>query len=156
MTVELDEQGTVTAGGRPVDWATAYHWAVDSPETITDLVHDTRAFVTVLAEAEHADPEEQAAAVPRAFAAGRPRRPGATWADGQPQGPGPNAVEAPGDERVPDGARGAGTPDGAGTAAGRPAGAPVPGAGTPADDDGAPAGTAAPGRTAEQADAERP
>lgn len=137
MTVELDEQGTVTAGGRPVDWATAYHWAVDSPETITDLVHDTRAFVTVLAEAEHAGPEEQAAAVPRAFAAGRPRRPGATWADGQPQGPGPNAVEVPGDEQAPDGARGAGTP---------------------ADDDGAPAagGTAAPNPAAEQADSERP
>ncbi|MGQ1798947.1 hypothetical protein ACT4S5_17680 [Kocuria oceani] len=80
MSVEIDDQGTVTSGGRPVDYATAYGWAVDSPETITDLVHDTKAFVTVIAAAEHAGPEEQAAAVRKAFAAGVPRAPGASWA----------------------------------------------------------------------------
>ncbi|OLT10186.1 hypothetical protein BJF77_00140 [Kocuria sp. CNJ-770] len=63
-----------------MDYATAYGWAVDSPETITDLVHDTKAFVTVIAAAEHAGPEEQAAAVRKAFAAGVPRAPGASWA----------------------------------------------------------------------------
>ena len=80
MSVEIDDQGTVTSGGRPVDYATAYGWAVDSPETITDLVHDTKAFVTVIAAAEHAGPEEQAAAVRKAFAAGVPRAPGVSWA----------------------------------------------------------------------------
>lgn len=79
MSVGIDEQGTVTAGGRPVDYATAYGWAVDSPETITELVQDTKAFVTVIAAAETASPEEQAAAVRQAFVAGVPREPEATW-----------------------------------------------------------------------------
>ncbi|WIG17262.1 hypothetical protein [Kocuria rosea] len=79
MSVEIDERGTVTADGRPVDYATAYAWCVDSPETITELVHDTKAFATVIAAAEHAGPEEQAEAVRQAFAAGTPREPGASW-----------------------------------------------------------------------------
>lgn len=79
MSVEIDEHGTVTAGGRPVDYATAYDWCVDSPETITELVQDTKAFVTVIAAAEQAAPEEQAEAVRQAFAAGVPRDPGASW-----------------------------------------------------------------------------
>lgn len=83
MSVGIDEQGTVTVGGRPVDYATAYGWAVDSPETITELVRDTKAFVTVIAAAEHASPEEQAAAVRQAFAAGVPREPEASWSAAQ-------------------------------------------------------------------------
>lgn len=79
MSVEIDEHGTVTAGGRPVDYATAYAWCVDSPETITELVQDTKAFATVIAAAEQAGPEEQAEAVRQAFAAGVPRNPGASW-----------------------------------------------------------------------------
>ena len=81
MSVEIDEQGAVTAHRRAVDYATAYRWAVDSPETITELVRDTKAFVTVIAAAEHAGPAEQSAAVREAFTAGVPREPGATWAD---------------------------------------------------------------------------
>ncbi|WP_211309895.1 hypothetical protein [Kocuria rosea] len=81
MSVEIDERGTVTANGRPVDYATAYAWCVDSPETITELVHDTKAFATVIAAAEHAGPEEQAEAVRQAFAAGTPREPGASWTE---------------------------------------------------------------------------
>ena len=81
MSVEIDEHGTVTANGRPVDYATAYAWCVDSPETITELVRDTKAFATVIAAAEHAGPEEQAEAVRRAFAAGVPRQPGASWTE---------------------------------------------------------------------------
>lgn len=81
MSVEIDERGTVTADGRPVDYATAYAWCVDSPETITELVHDTKAFATVIAAAEHAGPEEQAEAVRQAFAAGTPREPGASWTE---------------------------------------------------------------------------
>ena len=81
MSVEIDERGTVTANGRPVDYATAYAWCVDSPETITELVHDTKAFATVIAAAEHAGPEEQADAVRQAFAAGTPREPGASWSE---------------------------------------------------------------------------
>ncbi|MFI7581077.1 hypothetical protein [Kocuria kalidii] len=88
MSVEIDECGTVTAGGRPVDYATAYAWCVDSPETITELVQDTKAFATVIAAAEHAGPEEQAEAVRQAFAAGVPRRPGATWTGAAPPEPG--------------------------------------------------------------------
>ncbi|MFE7629948.1 hypothetical protein [Kocuria sp. NPDC057446] len=80
MSVEIDEHGTVTAGGRPVDYATAYAWCVDSPETITELVQDTKAFATVIAAAEQAGAEEQAEAVRQAFAAGVPREPGASWA----------------------------------------------------------------------------
>lgn len=80
MSVEIDEHGSVTAGGRPVDYATAYAWCVDSPETITELVRDTKAFATVIAAAEQAGPEEQAEAVRQAFAAGVPREPGASWA----------------------------------------------------------------------------
>ena len=79
MSVEIDEHGTVTANGRPVDYATAYAWCVDSPETITELVQDTKAFATVIAAAEHAGPEEQAEAVRQAFVAGVPREPGASW-----------------------------------------------------------------------------
>ena len=52
MSVEIDEHGTVLANGRPVDYATAYAWCVDSPETITELVQDTKAFATVIAAAE--------------------------------------------------------------------------------------------------------
>ena len=81
MSVEIDERGTVIANGRPVDYATAYAWCVDSPETITELVHDTKAFATVIAAAEHAGPEEQAEAVRQAFAAGTPREPGASWTE---------------------------------------------------------------------------
>ena len=81
MSVEIDERGTVTADERPVDYATAYAWCVDSPETITELVHDTKAFATVIAAAEHAGPEEQAEAVRQAFAAGTPREPGASWTE---------------------------------------------------------------------------
>jgi hypothetical protein len=102
MSVQIDEHGAVTANGRPVDYATAYGWCVDSPETITGLVRDTKAFVTVIAAAEHAGPEEQAAAVRQAFVAGVPKDPGVTWAGGQPQGPGPNTPEpAEGGEDVP-------------------------------------------------------
>ncbi|MFW3386082.1 UNVERIFIED_CONTAM: hypothetical protein RF648_08760 [Kocuria sp. CPCC 205274] len=81
MSVEIDERGAVTANGRPVDYATAYAWCVDSPETITELVHDTKAFATVIAAAEHAGPEEQAEAVRQAFVAGAPREPGASWTE---------------------------------------------------------------------------
>ncbi|MGQ1838296.1 hypothetical protein ACT4S2_07530 [Kocuria turfanensis] len=94
MSVEIDDRGTVTSGGRPVDYATAYGWAVDSPETITDLVHDTKAFVTVIAAAEHASQEEQAAAVRKAFAAGVPRQPGASWAAAAAQGTTPSEPAA--------------------------------------------------------------
>lgn len=98
MSVEIDERGTVTAGGRPVDYATAYAWCVDSPETITELVQDTKAFATVIAAAEHAGPEEQAEAVRQAFAAGVPRRPGATWTGEVPSEPGAgDAVPPEGD-----------------------------------------------------------
>lgn len=95
MSVGIDEQGTVTVGGRPVDYATAYGWAVDSPETITELVQDTKAFVTVIAAAEHAGPEEQAAAVRQAFAAGVPREPEASWSAAEepaPQGTTPQGT----------------------------------------------------------------
>ena len=95
MSVEIDEQGIVTADGRAVDYATAYRWCVDSPETITELVQDTKAFAVVIAAAEHSGPEEQAAAVRQAFVAGVPRRPGATWAGAAPQGPGPNTPGEP-------------------------------------------------------------
>lgn len=88
--VEIDEQGAVTAGGRPVDYATAYGWCLDSPETITELVRDTQAFATVIAEAERCGPEDQVAAVRRAFAAGVPRQPGARWRDAAAQEPGPS------------------------------------------------------------------
>lgn len=87
MSVEIDEHGTVTVHGRPVDYATAYAWCVDSPETITELVQDTKAFATVIAAAEHAGPEEQAAAVRQAFLAGVPREPGASWTDATTQEP---------------------------------------------------------------------
>lgn len=79
MSVGIDEQGTVTVGGRPVDYATAYGWCVDNPERITSLVEDTRAFVVVIAGAESAPPEQREAAVAEAFAAGRPKAPGASW-----------------------------------------------------------------------------
>jgi hypothetical protein len=92
MSVEIDEHGTVTVNGRPVDYATAYAWCVDSPETITELVRDTKAFATVIAAAEHAGPEEQAEAVRRAFAAGVPRQPGASWTEATPPEP---ATEEP-------------------------------------------------------------
>lgn len=92
MSVEIDEHGTVTANGRPVDYATAYAWCVDSPETITELVQDTKAFATVIAAAEHAGPEEQAEAVRQAFVAGVPREPGASWVEATTQEP---AAEEP-------------------------------------------------------------
>jgi hypothetical protein len=79
MSVEITEDGAVVAAGQPVDYATVYDWAVDYPEKITDLVEDTRAFVTVLADAEAAPLEEQQAAMREAFTAGRPKRPGAFW-----------------------------------------------------------------------------
>lgn len=119
MSVEIDEQGIVTAGGRAVDYATAYRWCVDSPETITELVRDTKAFVTVIAAAEHSGPAEQAAAVRQAFAAGVPRQPGATWADGMPQGPGPNTPGEPSEGGV--------DLPGTGPAAGAPERAGAPG-----------------------------
>ncbi|MGX5357425.1 hypothetical protein [Kocuria sp. KH4] len=95
MSVEIDDRGAVTSGGRPVDYATAYGWAVDSPETITELVHDTKAFVTVIAAAEQAGPEEQAAAVRQAFAAGVPRVPGASWSAAAPPEGAPQQAAAP-------------------------------------------------------------
>lgn len=79
MTVEISETGAVFAGGRTVDYATAYNWCVDSPETVTDLVEDSRAFALVIAAAETASCEQREAAVREAFAAGRPRRPGPSW-----------------------------------------------------------------------------
>ncbi|MFE7628910.1 hypothetical protein [Kocuria sp. NPDC057446] len=79
MSVEIAEGGTVVAAGHPVDYATAYTWAVDNPEKITALVEDTKAFVTVIAAAEAAPQEQQQAAVYEAFTAGRPKRPGASW-----------------------------------------------------------------------------
>lgn len=79
MSLEIDADGTIMADGRVVDYATAYRWCVDSPETITDLVKNTKAFATVIAAAEHQDAQGQAAAVRHAFAAGEPRRPGNTW-----------------------------------------------------------------------------
>ena len=79
MSLELDADGTVIADGQAVDYATAYRWCLDSPETITGLVHNTKAFATVIAAAEHQDAGEQAAAVRQAFTAGGPRRPGTTW-----------------------------------------------------------------------------
>ena len=100
MSVGIDEQGTVTVGGRPVDYATAYGWAVDSPETITELVQDTKAFATVIAAAEHAGPEEQAEAVRQAFIAGVPREPGASWTDAVP--PEPATDESATDEPATD------------------------------------------------------
>ncbi|MEX5297446.1 hypothetical protein RCG67_01545 [Kocuria sp. CPCC 205292] len=101
MSVEIDEHGTVTANGRPVDYATAYAWCVDSPETITELVQDTKAFATVIAAAEHAGPEEQAEAVRQAFIAGVPREPGASWTDAVP--PEPATDEPATDEPSTDG-----------------------------------------------------
>ncbi|MFI7482123.1 hypothetical protein ACH9EU_06860 [Kocuria sp. M1R5S2] len=97
MSVDIDEHGTVTANGRTVDYPTAYGWCLDSPETITELVLDTQAFATVIAEAEHAGPEEQAAAVRRAFEAGVPRTPGAGWPAAPPREPA--REEAAGDSR---------------------------------------------------------
>ncbi|MFI7744631.1 hypothetical protein [Kocuria rhizosphaericola] len=79
MSVEIAEDGAVVAAGQPVDYATVYDWAVDNPEKITSLVEDTKAFVTVIAEAEAAPVEQQQVAVREAFAAGRPKRPGASW-----------------------------------------------------------------------------
>ncbi|KUG61426.1 hypothetical protein AVL61_00385 [Kocuria rosea subsp. polaris] len=110
MSVEIDEHGTVTANGRPVDYATAYAWCVDSPETITELVQDTKAFATVIAAAEHAGPEEQAEAVRQAFVAGVPREPGASWTDavppepatGEPAADEPTAGESTTDESTTD------------------------------------------------------
>ena len=79
MSVEIAKDGAVVAAGQHVDYATAYDWAVDNPEKITSLVEDTKAFVTVIAEAETAPAEQQQSAVHEAFAAGRPKRPGASW-----------------------------------------------------------------------------
>lgn len=73
MSVEIAEDGTVVAAGQPVDYATAYDWAVDNPERITSLVEGTKAFVTVIAEAEAAPVEQQQVAVREAFSAGRPQ-----------------------------------------------------------------------------------
>ncbi len=102
MSVEIDEHGTVTANGRPVDYATAYAWCVDSPETITELVRDTKAFVTVIAAAEHASPEEQAAAVRQAFAAGVPREPDSSWSGTEePSRPSSGSPAVPGDPAAP-------------------------------------------------------
>lgn len=79
MSLELDADGTVIADGRVVDYATAYRWCVDSPETITDLVRNTKAFAMVIAGAEQQDEQTQAAAVREAFTVGEPRSPGDTW-----------------------------------------------------------------------------
>ena len=80
MTVQIDEAGAVVIGGTTVDYATAHDWCVDTPEKITDLVEDTDAFARVIAEAETARPQQREAAVREAFAAGRPKRPGPSWA----------------------------------------------------------------------------
>ncbi|MEX5302813.1 hypothetical protein [Kocuria sabuli] len=79
MSVEIAEDGAVVAAGQTVNYATAYDWAVDNQEKITVLVQDTRAFVTVIAEAEAAPAEQQQVAVREAFTAGRPQQPGASW-----------------------------------------------------------------------------
>lgn len=79
MSVEIAEGGTIVAAGHRVDYATAYDWVVDHPETITDLVEDTQAFVTVIAAAETAPIEQQLTAVREAFTAGWSKRPGTTW-----------------------------------------------------------------------------
>ena len=79
MSVEIAEDGAVVAAGHRVDYATAYIWAVDNPEKITSLVEDTKAFVTVIAEAETAPVEQQQSAVREAFTAARPKRPAASW-----------------------------------------------------------------------------
>ncbi|MFF0944421.1 hypothetical protein ACFYE2_09360 [Kocuria sp. CPCC 205300] len=81
MSVEIAEDGAVVAAGQTVNYATAYDWAVDNPEKITVLVQDTKAFVTVIAEAEAeaAPAEQQQVAVREAFTAGRPQQPGASW-----------------------------------------------------------------------------
>ena len=81
MSVEITEVGVVVAAGQPVDYATAYTWAVDNPEKITSLVEDTKAFVTVIADAdaETAPLERQQSAVREAFTAGRPKQPGDSW-----------------------------------------------------------------------------
>lgn len=79
MSLELDMDGAVVADGQVVDYATAYRWCLDSPETITELVQNTKEFATVIAAAEHQDAGQQAAAVRQACVAGRPRRPGTTW-----------------------------------------------------------------------------
>jgi hypothetical protein len=79
VSVEIAEDGAVVAAGQPVDYATAYTWAVDDPEKITSLVEDTKTFVTVIAEAEAAAVEQQQSAVREAFAAGRPKQPGDSW-----------------------------------------------------------------------------
>ncbi len=79
MSVEITEDGAVGAAGQPVDYATAYTWAVDNPERITSLVEDTKAFVTVIAEAEAAPVAQQQSAVREAFTACRPKQPGDSW-----------------------------------------------------------------------------
>ncbi|MEX5236104.1 hypothetical protein [Kocuria arenosa] len=79
MSVEIAEDGAVLAAGQPVDYATAYTWAVDNPEKITSLVEDTKAFVTVIADAETAPVAQQQSAVLEAFTAGRPKQPGGSW-----------------------------------------------------------------------------
>ena len=79
MSVEITEDGAVVAAGQPVDYATAYTWAVDNPEKITSLVENTKAFVTVIAGAEAAPFEQQQFAVREAFIAGRPKQPGDSW-----------------------------------------------------------------------------
>ena len=79
MSVEITEVGVVVAAGQPVDYATAFSWAVDNPEKITSLVEDTKAFVTVIADAETAPLERQQSAVREAFTAGRPKQPGDSW-----------------------------------------------------------------------------
>lgn len=79
MSVDIAEDGAVVAAGRRLNYATAYNWAVDNPEQITALVEDTKAFVTVIANAEAAPVEQQQVAVREAFTAGRPKQPGPSW-----------------------------------------------------------------------------
>jgi hypothetical protein len=79
VSVEITEDGAVVAAGHPVDYTTAYTWAVDNPEKITSLVEDTKAFVTVIADDETAPLDRQQSAVREAFTAGRPKQPGASW-----------------------------------------------------------------------------
>lgn len=79
MSVEIAKDGTVVAAGQPVDYATAYTWAVDNPEMITALVEDAKAFVTVIANAEAAPVQLPQVAVREAFTAGRPQQPGVPW-----------------------------------------------------------------------------
>ncbi|GAA1747042.1 hypothetical protein [Kocuria aegyptia] len=55
---------------------------MDNPAKNTSLVENTKAFVTVIAEAGTAPGEQQKSAVREACTAGRPKRPAASWSVG--------------------------------------------------------------------------